>query len=243
LTILASAANSGRPYSLLLLDAHMPGMDGFTVAQRIQENPQYTGTTVMMLSSSDLNADAASCGRLGIHRYLVKPVSQRELREAVLGAISEFGSLREPAHSQETTKAPAPVGQRILVVEDNAVNQMLALRLLEKQGHAVTIAGTGLEAVERAAAGGFDVILMDVQMPGMDGLQATVAIREAEAGSGVHVPILAMTAHAMSGDRDRCMAAGMDGYLSKPICPRTLFETLDSIQRPNITADAAPAAP
>jgi CheY-like chemotaxis protein len=118
---------------------------------------------------------------------------------------------------------------------------MLALRLLEKQGHAVTIAGTGLEAIERAAAGGFDVILMDVQMPGMDGLQATVAIREAEAGSGVHVPILAMTAHAMSGDRDRCLAAGMDGYLSKPICPRMLFETLDSIQRSNITAEAVPA--
>ena len=242
LTMLASAANSGRPYSLLLLDAHMPGMDGFTVAQRIQENPRYTGTTVMMLSSSDLNADAAYCGRLGIRRYLVKPVSQTELREAVLGAISEFGAPREPQRSEETTKTPAPVGQRILVVEDNPVNQMLALRLLEKQGHAVTIAGTGLEAVARAAAGGFDVILMDVQMPGMDGLQATVAIREAEAGSGVHVPILAMTAHAMSGDRDRCLAAGMDGYLSKPICPRTLFETLDSLQRANITADAAPAA-
>jgi len=241
LTMLASAANSGQPYSLLLLDAHMPGMDGFTVAQRIQENPQHTGTTVMMLSSSDLNADAAYCGRMGIRRYLVKPVSQSELREAVLGAISEFYLPQEPEHGQETTKAPVSVSQRILVVEDNAVNQMLALRLLEKQGHAVTIAGTGLEAIERAATGGFDVILMDVQMPGMDGLQATVAIREAEAGSRVHVPILAMTAHAMSGDRDRCLAAGMDGYLSKPICPRTLFETLSSIQRSSITADAAPA--
>ena len=241
LTMLASAVNSGRPYSLLLLDAHMPGMDGFTVAQQIQENPRYTGTTVMMLSSSDLNADAAYCGRLGIRRYLVKPVSQSELREAVLGAISEYLLPQASGHSRETTRTRASAGQRILVVEDNAVNQMLALRLLEKQGHAVTIAGTGLEAIERAAAGGFDVILMDVQMPGMDGLQATVAIREAEAGSGVHVPILAMTAHAMSGDRDRCLAAGMDGYLSKPICPRMLFETLDSIQRSNITAEAVPA--
>jgi len=243
LTMLASAAKSGQPYSLLLLDAHMPGMDGFSVAQRVQETPQCAGTTVMMLSSSNLNADAAYCGRLGIRKYLVKPVSQSELREAVLGAISEVSPLPEPEYRHAPASARRSLGQRILVVEDNPVNQMLALRLLEKQGHAVTVAGSGLEAVERAAVGGFDVVLMDVQMPGMDGLQATMAIRKAEAGSGVHVPILAMTAHAMSGDRDRCLAVGMDGYLSKPICSRTLFETLDSIHHPNITVDAVPAAP
>ena len=243
LAMMESAANSGRPYSLVLLDAHMPEMSGFQVAKRIQQNSPFKGITMMMLSSADLNADAGYCGQLGIRRYLVKPVCQGELRDAVLGAISEFCAPQQPQHSLEPIDVPLSAGQRILVVEDNAVNQMLALRLLQKQGHTVTVAGTGLEAIEKAAAGNFDLILMDVQMPEMDGLQATAAIRQAEAGTGVHVPILAMTAHAMSGDRDRCLAAGMDGYLSKPVCPRTLFETLESVHRANFTADEVPTAP
>ncbi len=230
LNLIRSTLKTGFSYSLILLDAHMPGIDGFSVAQSIKDTPEYTGVPIMMLSSADLNTDAAYCRQLGIQTYLVKPICESELREAVLNAIADSRRARQPVTNDDFTLLPVTRGLRILLAEDNPVNQRLALRLLEKQGHSLELAQTGLEAVRKSATEDFDVVLMDVQMPEMDGLQATAAIRERERTSGKHVPILAVTAHAMAGDRARSLAVGMDGYLSKPIRNQELFDALVSIR-------------
>jgi signal transduction histidine kinase/DNA-binding response OmpR family regulator len=234
LDLMRVGTERGQPYSLILLDAHMPGMDGFAVAQRIKENPVYAGIPIMMLSSADLNTDTAHCRLLGIETYLVKPIGKRELQQAILKAIGGNKVLRGERIKDDKFLPPSP--RRILLAEDNPVNQRLALRLLEKQGHSIALACTGLEAVEKSAAKKFDVILMDVQMPGMDGIEATRLIRTREQNTGEHVPIIALTAHAMSGDSDRCLDAGMDGYLSKPISMDQLVKVLHSL--PGYASDA-----
>ena len=221
----SSAARDSLPYSVILLDAHMAGEDGFAVAEALRSDPVHAGAVIMMLSAWDLHNDAAACRQLGVGRYLVKPISRAMLHEAL---FERDGASQHREGTGHTPCAGARVARKILVVEDNPTNRTLAMRLLEKQGHTVVTACTGREAVEKAANEEFDVILMDVQMPEMDGLQATTAIRQAEATTGAHVPILAMTAHAMSGDRDRCLAAGMDGYLSKPIRAEALFRALEA---------------
>jgi CheY-like chemotaxis protein len=185
----------------------------------------------MMLTSAGNRGDAARCQELGVSAYLLKPIRQSELREAiarVLGAKEQEGEIPLiTRYSLQDARDPATF-LRVLLAEDNAVNQRLAVRLLEKRGHKVVVAGNGREALEALEKESFDLVLMDVQMPEMDGLAATVAIREKENGTNTHVPVVALTAHAMKGDRERCLTAGMDGYLSKPIRPPELDAILET---------------
>ncbi len=233
------AAAEGRPFPLVLLDAMMPDLDGFTVASQIQGDPRMTGAAILMLSSVAQLADAARCRELGIDRYLVKPVRESELLGAILKALGASKSGPQSATSR-TPDLPPPIGPdgaplRVLLAEDNLVNQRLALYILEKHGYHVTTALTGFDAVDLHASQSFDAILMDIQMPGMDGLSATAAIRDRERTTGGHVPIVAMTAHAMKGDRERCLDGQMDGYISKPVSRHQLLASLHEI----ITSAAA----
>ena len=221
LVLLQAASRAERPFSIVLLDAQMPRMDGFQVLEKIRRNPTLAGAVIMMLSASLQLADSVRARELGAKQCLIKPVGQSELLDAILlsvGAKSEGEQMIEEPVPMPSE--PKKESLRILLCEDNAVNQKLAIRLLEKSGHRVTLAATGrqgLAAWENAGGPGFDVVLMDIQMPEMDGMEATAAIRERERNSGGHIPIIAMTAHAMRGDREKCLAGGMDGYISKPI--------------------------
>ena len=205
------------PFALVLLDVHMPGMDGFAVAEQIRKSYQHLGVKVILLTSASRPSDLARCRELEISGYLSKPVKQSELFDAIVTAMAEHSQKPERDESTSAPIQPSERALRVLLAEDNPVNQTLAVRVLERLGHRVQVANNGREAIERAEAEQFDLILMDVQMPEMDGLEATSAIRAAEAGTGKHVPIVAMTAHAMKGDREKCLGAGMDGYLAKPI--------------------------
>jgi CheY-like chemotaxis protein len=183
-----------------------------------------------MLSSGGQRGDAQRCRELGIAAYLVKPILQSELLEALLGVLGSRPEATGPAplvadDSLYQEKRPL----HILLAEDNLVNQRLAMRMLEKQGHTVAVAGDGVMALAALERGRFDVILMDVQMPSMDGVEATAAIRKEEKATGQHIPIIAMTAHAMSGDRQRFLASGMDGYISKPVHQKELFEAIENV--------------
>ena len=205
---------STNSFALVLLDVHMPGMDGFAVAKQIHYEHQ--GINVIVLTSASRPSDVARCRELGILDYLSKPIKQSELFDAIVSAMSEHRGKREPTENTSASNQPSARSLRVLLAEDNPVNQTLAMRILERLGHKVQVANNGKEVI-RLAQEHFDLILMDVQMPEMDGLEATTAIRFAEAGTGGHVPIVAMTAHAMKGDKEKCLSAGMDGYLSKPI--------------------------
>jgi two-component system, sensor histidine kinase and response regulator len=242
LDALSGARNAGQPFSLILTDMHMPKMDGFTLIEHIRKRPELATATIMMLTSAGHRGDAARCQELGVAAYLLKPIRQSELREAiarVLGAPVQNGALPLITRfSLHDGRDPA-ASLRVLLAEDNAVNQRLAVRLLEKRGHHVVVAGNGAEALEAMEKHVFDLVLMDVQMPEMDGLEATAAIRGKEKVSGKHQPIIALTAHAMKGDREKCIAGGMDGYLTKPIRPQELDDVLDDfIER---RAGVAPA--
>jgi len=229
LTELFSALEAGEPYGLVLTDMHMPKMDGFTLIERIRQRPELSAAIIMMLTSAGHRGDAARCQELGVAAYLLKPIRQSELREAiarVLGAREQKGAIPLiTRYSLGDALEPMAV-LRVLVAEDNAVNQRLAARLLEKRGHRVTVTANGREAVEALANQNFDLVLMDIQMPKMDGFEATAVIREREMHDGGHIPIIALTANAMKGDRERCLTAGMDGYLSKPIVSQELDELL-----------------
>jgi two-component system, sensor histidine kinase and response regulator len=231
LGLLEAAKNAGHAFPIVLLDALMPKVDGFQVMQRIQSNPALAGAVIMLLSGNRQMADTARCRELGVKQFLTKPVGQSELLDAILSALGL--SVVEERLIEASVRVPEkPRGRplNILLSEDNLVNQKLAIRLLEKAGHRVTLASTGREALaawENAGNPGFDVVLMDIQMPEMDGMEATAAIRQREKNSGKHIPILAMTAHAMRGDKERCLASGMDGYISKPIHPDGLFAEIE----------------
>jgi PAS domain S-box-containing protein len=241
LAALHEAAAEGEPYPLVLLDGHMPEMDGFALAEQIRRSPELAGTTVLMLTSAGQPEDVARCQQLGVAAYLMKPVKQSELLAAIRVALGRLPCAPGPAPaSPQAREGGDQRPLRILLAEDNAINQKLATRLLEKEGHAVTVAGSGRAALAVLERQSFDLVLMDVQMPEMDGLEATDRIRQQERGSGRHVPILAMTAHAMKGDRERCLAAGMDGYVSKPIQPRELFEAIGRLSPLFPEAAAAP---
>jgi CheY-like chemotaxis protein len=229
LRVLQIAKNAGRTFPLILLDGQMPEIDGFTLAQQIQDHPDLVQTTIMMLTSSDQLGDATLCRNLGISAYLVKPVRQSELLDRIcksLQPIPEVHRRSTRTHAAEISTTGRP---RVLVAEDHAVNQTLARRLLEKQGYAVTVVGDGKAAVAACAKERFDIVLMDVQMPDMDGFEATATIRRHEQSAGTHVPIVAMTAHALKGDRERCLAAGMDAYISKPIRAEELYATIEQL--------------
>ena len=225
LQALEIAKSTGRPFPLILLDGQMPEMDGFTLAERIQKDPNLVGATIMMLTSAGHLGDAARCRELGISAYLVKPIRQGELLQAIYRAL-ELVAKKAPLVTRHSLREERN-RSRILLAEDNAINQTLALRLLEKRGYIVSIAGDGRQALEAFEKERFDLVLMDIQMPVMGGLEATAAIREFERPSGRHTPIIAMTAHALAGDEERYLSAGMDGYIAKPIRTSEMFATIE----------------
>jgi CheY-like chemotaxis protein len=226
---LTAAHKAQRPYALILTDMHMPKMDGFALIERIRQMPELSMATIMMLTSAGHRGDAARCQTLGVSAYLLKPIRQSELREAivrVLGDHEHKGAIplitRFSLHGARDPTAFL----RVLVGEDNPVNQLLAVKLLQKRGHVVVVAGNGKEVLAELEKNIYDLVLMDVQMPEMDGFEATAALRKREIGTGTHQSVIALTAHAMKGDRERCLAAGMDGYLAKPISAQELDELL-----------------
>jgi two-component system sensor histidine kinase/response regulator len=236
----AAAARRER-FALVLLDAHMPKVDGFMLMERMRGHLALESASVMMLSSGDRVRDAERCRQVGIRDYLVKPVLPAALRSAIVRALIRGSSASSEPASGELASAPRKL--RVLVTEDNAVNQQLARSLLERRGHAVQIAVNGYAALEALETERFDVILMDLQMPGMGGLEATAMIRTRERESGEHVPIIAMTARAMPGDREQCLAAGMDGYLSKPVRPEDLYAAIEKVAPVRTNANGAVKAP
>ncbi|MEO8494212.1 MAG: response regulator, partial [Planctomycetota bacterium] len=223
------AATRGTPYRMVLLDVMMPDMDGFEVAERVRQDPRFSDCIIIMLSSAGLTENSARCKELGIARYLIKPVKQSDLRDTMLRVLTaEEGPVRliedAPPQAAEIRRS-----LHILLADDGLVNQKVACGLLEKRGHSVVVANNGREAVEAFECEPFDLILMDVQMPEMDGYEATAAIRRKEQTTGGHMQIVAMTAHALKGDQDRCLAAGMDAYLSKPVKPKILYELIERL--------------
>jgi signal transduction histidine kinase/CheY-like chemotaxis protein len=227
LAALEEARAAGEPFPLAILDAHLPEPDGFAVAEHVRRSAELGDTRILLLTSAGRAEDVARCRDLGIDTHLMKPPRHSELLAAILAALSGVWSPAEPTR-RTCPLRPPPRPLRILLAEDNVVNQKLVVRLLEKEGHTVVVAGNGREAL-RNLTPDFDLVLMDVQMPEMDGFETTARIRQAERGTGRHVPILAMTAHAMKGDRERCLAAGMDGYLAKPVHVRELLQRIEAL--------------
>ena len=219
-------AETGSPFPLVVIDAHMPGEDGFTLTQRIQAEPRLAGTKIVVLTSGAQRDDADRCRQLGVAAWVAKPVGETELLSALAG------TRKSVARTESSTGAePGPaafIGPRlhVLLVEDNQVNSLVARRLFEKRNHTVKLATNGRQALEMIESERFDCVLMDLQMPVLDGLDTTGEIRRREQVTGGHLPIIAMTAHAMAEDLARCLAAGMDGYLTKPIHPKNVFTTI-----------------
>jgi PAS domain S-box-containing protein len=232
LQVLSAAQAGDEAFDLVLTDMHMPKMDGFAFVEKINQNPGLCTATIMMLTSGGQRGDAARCGAMSIAAYLLKPVRKTELREAIVRVLSARGRSRAVplASGSQQKPAAAAVSQRrleILLVDDIVVNQNLAKRLLEKRGHQVVVSSSGREALAALEKRTFDLVLMDVQMPDMDGLEATRLIREREKFSGEHQLVIAMTALVIKGDRERCLESGMDGYLSKPIRIQELDDVLN----------------
>jgi signal transduction histidine kinase/CheY-like chemotaxis protein len=226
---LTDAEARNEPYGLILTDMHMPGMDGFDLTEEIRRRPDLKAATIMMLTSGGQRGDSARCEELGVTAYLLKPVRQSELRESIVRALGSVqAKIPVPLITRYSVRENHDTvdKQRVLVAEDNPVNQLLATRLLEKRGYLVRVVGNGRLALEASAKDTFDLVLMDVQMPEMDGIEATNAIREREVRTGIHLYVIGVTAHAMKGDRERCLEAGMDEYLSKPIRAQELDEVL-----------------
>ena len=204
-------------------------MDGFMLVEQVRRRPGIAETPVIMLTSAGRATDAARCQELRVQCYLLKPVRPAQLRDAILDVFG--GAADQVAINAAGAAVAAPVAQqplRILVADDNVINQTILKRILEKLGHAVTLAANGQETFDMVVNGTVDLVLMDVQMPVMDGLESTVAIRRHEQTSTAHIPIIAVTAHAMQGDKERFLAAGMDAYISKPIERAELLEAIAS---------------
>jgi CheY-like chemotaxis protein len=217
-------------FRLVLLDAVMPEMDGFALAELIKQRPELPEATIMMLTAGGHRGDAARCRELGIASYLTKPIKPSELLDAILTVFGTSAQKHEPAapvtrHSLRESRQR----RHILLAEDNLVNQKLLVRLLENRGHTVVVAANGRAALTALERERFDMLLMDVQMPEMDGIETTASIRHKERQTSMRLPIIAMTAHAMRGDRERCLEAGMDGYISKPIRADELLAVVEGI--------------
>ena len=241
---LRRAKQAGLPYELVLTDVHMPHVDGFQLTEQIKSDRDLQTTIIMMLTSGDGLGDIARCKALGGAAHLIKPAKQSELFNAIVAA-TRIADQVEP-RSETASEAIATRPLRILLAEDSYPNQRLAIGILSKWGHQVTVANNGWEAVDKLEHETFDLVLMDVQMPEMDGHRATELIREREAGTGRHVPIIAMTAHAMKGDREACLSAGMDDYVSKPIRQvnlRLVIEKAIAARVPEIRPDASEHSP
>jgi CheY-like chemotaxis protein len=228
LSALAQARSEGEPFELALLDFHMPGMDGLHLAEKIRAELGLD-IALMLLTSGGQRGDAARCRALGICAYLTKPVMVSDLLEAIQAVLRGVvsGQAVQPIthHSLRENRRKLD----ILLAEDNPVNRSVASRMLAKLGHRVIAVENGREALARLRTEPFDIILMDVQMPEVDGFEATARIREEERATGAHIPIVALTAHAMKGDRERCIAAGMDGYASKPFKLDELMKEIESV--------------
>jgi len=238
-----AAHSAGHPYPLVLLDGNMPGMDGFAVAERIRDRPHLAGASVRMLTSSARPGDWARCVELGVASHLSKPIRRSDLYDILIGVLE-----RQPASEERRSRPlpPRPEGRRrlrVLVAEDNAVNQKVVMSFLDRAGHAAVVVSTGTEALAALERHDFDVVLMDVQMPEVDGLEATRAIRKRERTSGGHVPIVALTAHVVKGDAERCLEAGMDAYVAKPLRSRDLHAAIQSALNPAPPARATADRP
>lgn len=227
---LRQARVDGAPFAIAILGERMPDMDGFALAEKINSSPEFAAPAVILLTSAGLRGDAARCRDLGIKAYLPKPVAPADLLDAlrrILGQLSTAPDARSLVTRHSLREARRQL--KILLAEDNAIDRTLAVRLLEKRGYTVETVETGKAVLDAVSRQPFDVILMDIQMPEMDGLQATVSIRDHERISGRHVPIIAMTAYALSGDKERCLAAGMDRYVPKPLNVQHLYQTIDEL--------------
>ena len=231
---LRRAVEQGRPFDLVLLDCNMPGLDGFAVAARVQQDPDLASATLIMLTSAGEHGGAARCKELGVAGYLMKPVAAADLLRTLHTALATEREQTKKTPSVAPAGAPVVRGTklRVLLAEDNPVNRTLGVRMLTKLGYDVVGAEDGRKTVEAVIDGDFDLVLMDLQMPGMDGFEATTAIRERERGSDRHLPIIALTAHAMQGDRERCIACGMDGFASKPIQSAELTAAIEKLVPP-----------
>ena len=223
---LAMLEGSEDSFSLVVMDLMMPDMDGLETVARIRENATYAKLPVLLLSSAGRDEDIARARQLGIARSLIKPVKQSDLLDAIIGAFDR-DTLPEAVPAVDAQVLPER--RRVLLAEDGLVNQQVTINLLQDRGHEVETVDNGCDAVKQATGGTFDLVLMDVQMPEMDGLEATAAIRACEEDSGSHLPIIAMTAHAIRGDHERFLAAGMDGYVAKPVRPRELYEAVEGV--------------
>ncbi len=236
---LVSAASAGQPYRLVLTDMHMPEMDGFGLVEQIRQHTPLEQMTIIMLTSGGYRGDLERCRQLGIVAYLHKPIRKRELLAAIVTALGQHQTAAQAAPVMQPDQPYPTKRLHILLAEDNRVNQIVATRMLEKMGHSVVVAENGRFVLELLARQSFDLVLMDVQMPEMDGLTTATKIRESERRTHLHLPIIAMTAHAMKGDRERCLQAGMDGYLTKPINSQRLEEALAA----NVPVQAGTGAP
>jgi signal transduction histidine kinase/CheY-like chemotaxis protein/ligand-binding sensor domain-containing protein len=230
LTRLRDAYDAGSPFRVVLTDSTMPDMDGFQLVERIRESADFGKVAVIMATSAGQRGDAARCRSLGIAAYLTKPVRGVELKAAIRATLGR-ASDDVQAHPLLTrhTQRERRRSLRILLAEDNPINRKLAVRLLQKEGHTVVVADNGRHALEALEGASVDLVILDVQMPEMDGYEAASSIRKAEETTLQHMPILAMTANAMKGDREKCLAAGMDGYLSKPIRPDDLRQAIEAL--------------
>ncbi len=241
LQTMRQATASGNSFRLAIIDSRMPQMSGFELAERIKEDSTMSSVAIMMVTSAGQRGEAARCRELGISAYLPKPISKSELLSAILTVLGQRASNCPPQlvtrYSSQETSAP----RRILVAEDNPVNQTVILRMLQKMGHIPTLASNGREALRLLETAIFDVVFMDVQMPEMDGLTATQKIRENERATGAHIPIVAMTAHAMKGDKERCLKAGMDEYITKPLSSRGIQHMLAHLSAAVNTVNALPS--
>jgi len=227
LETLRNAQRAGDPYHVVLLDMQMPGMDGEQTARAIKSDPAVKDVKIIILTSMGQRGDAVRLETLGCSAYLLKPVKQQLLFDAVIEVLGRQVDRSISLVTRHTLAEQKKLGLRLLLAEDNPINQKLAVVLLQKAGYSVDAVDTGAEAVEKVQVNDYSAVLMDVQMPEMDGLEATQQIRELEKTTGRHIPIIAMTAHAMRGDRERCLEAGMDDYVSKPLEPKVLFSALD----------------
>jgi two-component system, sensor histidine kinase and response regulator len=229
IALIRRAWEAQDPFQVIITDVHMPEMDGFELAEKLKRSRYGAGTRILMLTSGERAGDIGRSRRAGVCSYLLKPVRRQELKEAIakaLGIERLAAASTGDAQADDRHIPERPSHSHVLLADDNVVNQRLVQRLLEKEGHAVVVVSNGYEVMEALKKHTFDLVLMDVQMPDMDGLEATRAIRESEKLGSPHVPIIALTAHAMKGDRDKCLAAGVDSYLSKPIHAADLLEVV-----------------
>jgi two-component system, sensor histidine kinase and response regulator len=249
LTSLRRATAERRPFKLVITDLHMPDVDGCALFERIRAIRECNALPVFMLSSSAQGGESAHCRQMGVSAYLTKPVRPSELLDAICGALVTSEQALPLAPAEQPSVSQQRPGMNILLAEDNATNRVLATRLLEKHGHTIALAENGRQAIEVLERQKVDAVLMDLQMPEMDGLEAIHAIRDKEKTAGGHLPIIALTAHAMKGDRERCLAAGADDYITKPIRIQELLAALERVVKTSrapdgerLTSDARPAA-